>query len=52
MAFEGIQPTLRHVPPKVPRFSTQAVWQKWDVSERMTKLIAQSDAPEGLVEQL
>jgi len=25
MAFEGIHPTFRHVPPRAPRFSTQAV---------------------------
>lgn len=26
IALEGMQPTLRHVPPREPRFSMQAVW--------------------------
>ena len=26
MALEGMQPTLRQVPPRAPRFSMQAVW--------------------------
>ena len=26
-AFDGMQPTLRHVPPKVPYFSTMAVFR-------------------------
>jgi hypothetical protein len=26
MAFEGIHPTFRHVPPSAPRFSMQAVY--------------------------
>lgn len=27
MAFEGMQPTFKHVPPNDPRFSTQAVYR-------------------------
>jgi hypothetical protein len=26
MAFEGIHPTFKHVPPRDPRFSIHAVW--------------------------
>jgi hypothetical protein len=26
MALEGMQPTFRHVPPRAPRFSIQAVF--------------------------
>jgi hypothetical protein len=28
MALEGIQPTLRQVPPRAPRFSIQATYKK------------------------
>jgi hypothetical protein len=28
IAFEGMQPTFKHVPPSVPRFSIHAVWER------------------------
>ena len=28
IAFDGIHPTFKHVPPRAPRFSIQAVWSQ------------------------
>jgi hypothetical protein len=34
MAFEGMHPTFRQVPPRAPRFSTQAVYAKTSLASR------------------